>query len=249
MKRKPYLFFDAGGTLVFLDLPLLVQAVDELDITVRERDILSGHFRWVHAWDANVREQGRLPSTEPRGYLDDILDHVGLIRPAARRILEVAHDHHRQRNLWTFVPPATRETLDTLRTHGYTMSVISNADGRVAEGLEDCGLSHYFERVYDSTIVGVAKPDAGIFQIALDELDLEPTDALYVGDMYYNDVWGANRAGVGAVHLDPLGLYADWPGVHIAGLDALPDWLASYTADPDAYDVLAASDLRLTRDE
>jgi HAD superfamily hydrolase (TIGR01509 family) len=245
VKQQPYLLFDVGGTLVFLNLPLLIRAVDGLAASVAEDDLLAAHFRWVHAWDADAREQGRLPFSEPRGYLDDMLDHLGFAHPVAERIIEAARDHHRQHNLWTFVPASVRQTLDTLTAQGYRMSVISNADGRVAQGLEDSGLAHYFEHVYDSTLVGVAKPDAGIFQLALHELALQPADALYIGDMYYNDVWGANRAGLGAVHLDPLGLYTGWPGVHLEGVHMLPHWLSAYVADPSAHDVRAARHLRL----
>lgn len=245
MRRKPYLLFDAGGTLTFVDLPAVIRAVDGLSVSVAEHELLTAHFRWVHAWDAGVREQGRLPSGEPRGYLDDMLDHLRIVGPDAGQILGAAQELYHQRNLWTFVPTVVRETLDTLRTQGYAMSVISNADGRVEAGLRDCSLIDYFERVFDSTIVGVAKPEPGIFELALDELGIEPSEALYIGDMYYNDVWGANRAGVGAVHLDPLRLYAGWPGVHIEGLHALPRWLNAYTAEPETYDVRAASNLRL----
>jgi len=38
-------------------------------------------------------------------------------------------------------------------------------------------------------------------------------------------VLGANRAGLGAVHLDGAGLYAGWPGLHLPNLEAFADAL------------------------
>ena len=55
---------------------------------------------------------------------------------------------------------------------------------------------------------------------------LQPSECLYVGDLYYVDVLGANRAGMAAIHLDPFGLYSDIPGVHIPSVAALPEFLA-----------------------
>jgi FMN phosphatase YigB (HAD superfamily) len=76
--------------------------------------------------------------------------------------------------------------------------------------------------------VGFEKPDRKIFELALDELDLKPQEALYIGDIYYVDVWGANQAGIGAVHLDQQGLYQGWAGAHLPSVGELPEWLAQF---------------------
>ncbi len=90
------------------------------------------------------------------------------------------------------------------------------------------GLASYFEKVLDSADVGIEKPEPEIFLGALDVLGVESQDALYVGDVMYVDIWGANRVGIGAVHLDPAGLYQDWPGERISDISALPEWLTRY---------------------
>jgi putative hydrolase of the HAD superfamily len=125
------------------------------------------------------------------------------------------------------------------------MSIISNADGRVEEELRNLELRGYFERVYDSEVVGIEKPESGIFELALNDLGLQPEEAVYVGDMFYIDVWGANRAGIPGLHLDPLGLYEEWPGEHIRDLRQLPDWLRAYAAARDQFDVLPLRDFAL----
>ncbi len=117
------------------------------------------------------------------------------------------------------------------------MSVVSNADGRVEEILKEVGIAPYFERIFDSAVVGIEKPDPDIFRLVLDALTLSPEDAIYVGDRVAVDVLGANRAGIPAVHLDPAGLYNDWPGVHIPTLGALPGFLDRYAAAPTAFNL------------
>ena len=63
-------------------------------------------------------------------------------------------------------------------------------------------------------MVGVAKPDPGIFRIALDALNV-PADGsvLHVGDSLRYDVAGAVAAGLQPVHMDPYGLCSA-PGGH-----------------------------------
>jgi putative hydrolase of the HAD superfamily len=60
--------------------------------------------------------------------------------------------------------------------------------------------------IIDSAVVGIAKPEPGIFHLALDALGL-PADGtvLHVGDSLRYDVAGALAAGVRPVHLDPHG--------------------------------------------
>jgi putative hydrolase of the HAD superfamily len=68
--------------------------------------------------------------------------------------------------------------------------------------------------ILDSAVVGVAKPDPGIFRIALDALNV-PADVsvLHVGDSLRYDVAGAVAAGLQPVHMDPYGL-CPAPGGH-----------------------------------
>jgi FMN phosphatase YigB (HAD superfamily) len=122
------------------------------------------------------------------------------------------------------------------------MSVISNSDGRTTQAFGDVGLRRYFEGIFESQTQGVEKPNPKIFERALSQLDLKPSEALYIGDIFEVDVKGANWAGLGAVHLDPLGLYAGRSGVHLRDVHHLPGWLDRYVANPNAFDVFPFCD-------
>ena len=56
--------------------------------------------------------------------------------------------------------------------------------------------------IIDSHIVGVAKPDPRIFQIALERIGVGPDEARFAGDIYSIDVEGARAAGIEARLID-----------------------------------------------
>ncbi|MGD0182262.1 MAG: HAD family hydrolase [Terriglobales bacterium] len=94
---------------------------------------------------------------------------------------------------------------------GTTLSAcgISNADGKIADVLERCGIVDCFRTITDSGLVGHEKPHPAIFEVALRELSVAPEEILYVGDMYSVDYVGATRAGMQAILFDVPGAYRD----------------------------------------
>ena len=90
--------------------------------------------------------------------------------------------------------------LATLRDQ-YQLGVISNNFGNTQGWCDDYNLSPLLDIVVDSTVVGVSKPEAGIFHTALTGLGVSSEEAIYTGDTYLDDVVGAKRAGMWAAWL------------------------------------------------
>lgn len=88
-----------------------------------------------------------------------------------------------------------RRWLATLQTN-YRLGVISNNFGNTKGWCDDYALSPLLEVIVDSTVIGVKKPEAGIFQAALSELGISVHEAIYVGDTYLDDMVGAKNAGM-----------------------------------------------------
>ncbi len=237
---NPYLLLDAGGTLLFPDEEILVRTVADEGIVLEPDRVYDAHFDLLHQYDLCQRSTSKAPQISLRGFFSDLLVSAGAPRAVAERATERLLARHEETSLWTFTKPWVAETLATLRENGISMAVISNSDGRVMRQLEACGIAHYFEAVFDSNIVGFEKPDARLFLHALGELGLHPEETVYVGDYWHVDVVGANAAGIGAIHIDPLGRYADWPGVRLKDIRALPRWISEFQDDPARFNLFPA---------
>jgi putative hydrolase of the HAD superfamily len=112
------------------------------------------------------------------------------------------------------IRPGTREALDRL-ARIYRLAVISNADGKIAQVLERCGIADCFQLIVDSGIVGYEKPHPAIFSAALEGMRSTPEESLYVGDIYSVDYVGATAVGMQAVLMDVCGAYQEmsWPRI------------------------------------
>jgi HAD superfamily hydrolase (TIGR01549 family) len=125
------------------------------------------------------------------------------------------------------IPDETPETLDALKSAGYTLGLVTNRHDPVHDYLQEKGLWDYFELVLAAGEVGVWKPHAAIFQHALERIDAQPGQAVYIGDNYYADVIGAQNAGIAAVLLDPDGIFPDLDCPTVAKLNDLVSLLAA----------------------
>ncbi|HEV8421637.1 MAG TPA: HAD family hydrolase [Actinomycetota bacterium] len=120
---------------------------------------------------------------------DDVLEHI------------VALDHSAYSNSIT-VEPEVLATLERLRESGYPMGLVSNISLRpdlMRADLERMGLGRYLDATVFSSEVGVRKPNLRIFQEALRRLGVEPGETVFVGDRLYDDVSGAQAAGMRGV--------------------------------------------------
>src|SRR5262249_36222093 len=90
--------------------------------------------------------------------------------------------------LWSRVLPGVRLALAALRARGLRLVAVSNSDGTVEEGLQALHLRQELDYVVDSAVIGIEKPDPGIFRHALALAGCRPESTLHVGDLYAVDV-------------------------------------------------------------
>ncbi len=95
------------------------------------------------------------------------------------------------------------EFIHSLRPRTLT-GVISNGWPDLREALRArWGIADAFDAIVVSAEVGVMKPDPQIYRLALDRLNVQPAQAVFVDDFIEN-VEGARRVGMLAVHFhDP----------------------------------------------
>ena len=118
-------------------------------------------------------------------------------------------------------------TLDQLRQMDLKLGIISNWDTPLHAMVEELGLAPYFDVVVAShdQRVRSAKPDAAIFEYALNAVEVSPGEAVHVGDSFEADIMGAHTAGIRAILLDRDGTQTGQWEETIQTLHALPDLL------------------------
>lgn len=95
-----------------------------------------------------------------------------------------------------------RVILDRLRRR-FALAIVSNFTGNLEPCLGELGLREFFTVVTDSTVCGVAKPNAEIFERTLRALDVPARDAWMVGDNYGADIVPATALGLSTCWLAP----------------------------------------------
>jgi putative hydrolase of the HAD superfamily len=132
---------------------------------------------------------------------------------------------------WRWPIPESVRALRALHAIGMPMGVISNATGQIAAVLERSGVCQVGDGphtpvrvIIDSHVVGVSKPDARIFELALEYFaGIDRARVAYVGDSVTMDVGGARAAGLHPILLDP---HDDHAGADFTRVRSLEDLLA-----------------------
>ncbi|MEO8605718.1 MAG: HAD family hydrolase [bacterium] len=200
--------FDVGNTLHHVDHAWIAACIARHGHPTTAHEVMVAEYRAKAAVDTMFRAAAAgTDSTRQVAYMEVVLDALGVPKALHTPIAEALREENDRVSLWRVQHDDTPAVLSALRARGLTLAVVSNADGRVAAALARSGIAEHFATIVDSHVVGVEKPDARIFQFALDACRVTPDEALYVGDIYEIDIRGARNAGIAPVLMDPLGIY------------------------------------------
>lgn len=114
--------------------------------------------------------------------------------------------------------PESVPVIEELRAMKLPIYIVSNWDILLYTVLEDLGWTHYFDGIIASAVVGVEKPEPGIFEEALQASGTDPERVLHVGNDPITDVDGAAGIGIDAAFIDRKG-----EGPHPRAAVTLPD--------------------------
>src|SRR5918911_1436603 len=98
--------------------------------------------------------------------------------------------------------PESDAVLRRLREMGTRIFAVSNWDIELENLLEDLGWGGYFDGVIASAVIGIEKPEGGIFEEALRVGGISRDRVVHVGNDPFADVTGASDAGIDAVLVD-----------------------------------------------
>lgn len=236
--------FDLGGTLMYERAawePVMAQADEaltehlrgegmELNLSTFPREFRKRLDRYF-----KQREQDLLETTYSF-VLREVLSEKGygevsesILRNALDRLFAVTQTN------WA-LEEDTLPTLKKLDEDGYRLGLISNAgDDRDVQQLAlRFDISQYFDFILTSAACSYRKPHPRIFELALSNWYILPSEAVMVGDNLDADIRGAKSAGLYAVWIsrragqtngDPLPVEPDAALATLGELPALLDRL------------------------
>ena len=218
------MLFDAGGVFVLPDPtvlgPLLAYYGGNVDV---ERHVRAHYHAMAVKSAAGSGER----------FWDEYdLAYVASVGVPEHERAAAALSLGRHRNAWTWRWPLTDNIAALRRLHeaGMPIGVVSNASGQIEELLLRGGVCQVGPGdhvpvlvIIDSHVVGVAKPDPGIFDHALELFPgIDRSRIAYVGDSVTMDIGGARAAGLHPILLDP---YDDHPEADFDRIRSLADLL------------------------
>ncbi|NYJ02317.1 putative hydrolase of the HAD superfamily [Nocardioides thalensis] len=150
--------------------------------------VMDGSTPIAEALERTLRDCGASPN---RALIDELVT----LERALLHDLAVLHDD-------------TLPFLELLREKGVRTAFVSNCSDNTGPLLEALGLTALVEELVLSCEVGSAKPSPGIYEVALERLDVFAEDALFVDDQQaYCE--GAAALGIRAVRIDRAGWAGD----------------------------------------
>lgn len=142
-----------------------------------------------------------LEEVEYPGVIREVLDGFGVSvdEEELGRFLEAEHATWQPARV---MGAQTHALLDSLRARGLKLGLVSNAfdpGWLLHRDLEQMGIAERIDFAVFSSELGKRKPHPEIFEHALAALDVRAGEAMFVGDRLYEDVRGANEAGMTSV--------------------------------------------------
>jgi putative hydrolase of the HAD superfamily len=229
MARVRAVLLDVGGVFHLPNPDLVNAALAPFGVAAPAELCDRAHYAGVAALTAFDEGDREVWRAYQRAYVDVLGVAPSDHEPAVDALL----DAFVRSEMWTRVVPGSREALADLAARGYELAIVSNSTGTVERRLHEHAICQVgpgpgvpVAAVVDSAVVGHAKPDPRIFDVALRALGVAPGDVAHVGDTPGADVAGARAAGIEPILVDPFDDHPGFDGARVAGLADVAQLLA-----------------------
>jgi putative hydrolase of the HAD superfamily len=191
-----FIFFDVAGTLLF-----------KPDVLKKMHSVIESHGYEIEFSELNLRhkllsEIIKFPDRTNEAFYSDfnakLLNLLAI--PATEKIL--SEIFLACKNL----PWERFSDTDIVTKLNVPIGIISNFNSSLSTLLKQ-HFGDVFSRIVVSEDVGYAKPDYRIFKEAIDSIDFDSKEIIYVGDSYSLDIFPLEEMGVKALLIDRDGVY------------------------------------------
>ncbi|MDO7869230.1 HAD family hydrolase [Nocardioides jiangxiensis] len=209
--------FDWGGTLTaWHDVDFHEESLALAEAVVGAHGSLDVHAARLH--EAGARVWGWSRDEQRSATVADLFTEAGLEHDPS--LLSAYYD------FWaphTLTDPEVGPLFTALRDRGVKVGVLSNTIWPRAwhRGFfERDGVVHLIDGDVYTSEIAWTKPSARAFAAAMEAVGAtDPARCVYVGDRLYDDVWGAQSAGMRAIHVPHSTIPAD----QVGHTDGVPD--------------------------
>lgn len=202
-------FFDIGNTLFFYNYAFLSEMlVERFEIDLDPRELEAVHYS-LSEHIQQIAAEGK----DHRAIYGEIYQawfrELEIDDEIIPDIVDAIRKHPFPHMFWAKMGDGVCEMLEWFRERNFKLGIISNAEGQIERLLKHVGLYEYFDVVLDSKLVSIEKPDVRIFRKALEDVGVEPHEAVHVGDLLETDIKGAKDVGMVPVLIDREGRHTD----------------------------------------
>ena len=228
MTSPEVVFFDVGGTLMFADPPVpdvFARVARRLGHNITVRDVEPCMADVDAYYQSEYLRDGDFWCVHERAvqiWLDMyamMADYCGMTE-GVDELTRAVYDEYLLAECWSFFGDV-EACLKGLKRRGFRLGVISNWDATLEGLIRKKGMLPYFDEVIASAAVGCRKPHAAIFEIALERMGVQASQAVHVGDLPEADGEGAAKAGLRPVIIDRAGVHEDAPFERVSVLTDL----------------------------
>jgi putative hydrolase of the HAD superfamily len=213
MKKINYILFDAANTLIHK--PLLWERFQNelknfnhdipLELLKKNHKLLSECLRFPDRTSRDFYQQ----------FNSELLYSLGII-PEEELLDKIFQ-------ACTYLPWSKFEDTEILPSLQQSLGIVSNFNNSLKKTVEDM-LGPVFKNIVVSENFGVAKPESKFYELALKEIDIDPSNILYIGDSIKLDIEPALKLGINAVLIDRDNTYPYFTN-RISSLKQLPQFL------------------------
>jgi HAD superfamily hydrolase (TIGR01509 family) len=196
-KKIEAVVLDVGHTLVYPSPQAVAQVLGfEVPTATFFQALGYAHSNAVRLALKASRREGHLVSEDARVFFANLVSRLcheaqtGSPSAALHRALL-----DQGSSLWSGIFDDAQAFIDRCRKSGLAVAVLSNSDGGTNRLLQRCGLGP-FDKVFDSSMIGLRKPARRAFEAAGEALGVDLCRCLFIGDSPITDGLGAHRAGM-----------------------------------------------------
>ncbi|MCC5642956.1 HAD family hydrolase [Nostoc sp. CHAB 5824] len=201
-----YLFWDFDHTLGYRDgmwsetLHSILKRHEIHNIDLEDiRPFVNIGFTW-HSPETphNLLFNGKTWWEYMNEYFAKIYEKLGINKTQAIKYASQVQNEYKDLEKWHLYDDVIPTLQDAIKNN-YKNIILSNHIPELHEIIDELNITEYFEEIYTSGKIGHEKPSLKFYTHVINDLKIEKTECIMIGDSYNADITGALRAGIQAI--------------------------------------------------